>query len=91
MLEGDIFSTFLSVIVLSLQKDEKLLQRREPSFGLFSILWLDMFVIIQQLQQRSQAYWTSFNTTLGIKVCLNKQTLALTRDPTPVCALDSNN
>lgn len=84
MLEGDIFSTFLSIFVLSVQKDEKLLQRREPSFGLFSILWLDMFVIIQQLQQRSQAYWTSFNTTLGIKVCLNKQTLGLTRDSTPV-------
>jgi len=38
MLEGDIFSTFLSIFVLSVQKDEKLLQRTEPSFGLFSIL-----------------------------------------------------
>lgn len=79
ILEGDFFSTFLSIIVLSVQKDERLLRRREPSFRLFSILWLDMFVIIEQLQQRSHAYWTSFNTTLGIKVCLNKQTLGLTR------------
>ena len=44
MLEGDIFSTFLSIFVLSVQKDEKLLQRREPSFGLFSIIIVTWYV-----------------------------------------------